>query len=580
MGRQVLTGKRGPLHSFVPPILFIIVSVTIIIYSVLGLFAVYSIDVTKENITEASVNVMNVCIDNMEYARQSAYTELITLLYNYNTIVRLSSSDASTRYFSQIKLADIMEERVFLNRYIDSMLVMNTTHNIHIFRSNSNKNLYNSRAFIRCTEDMIITGDASEYSWNFVTVVSGDYYVYYFKIDETYIFGFLNADFLFQPIRETGTAGANNFILLDDTNKPLMSYYGIDSEELYFSSNGDMNIFTPYYYEEVSIPSLNAKLRCIMQTSTILQSCKIQILFILLAFLLSLGLILFIVIFFKREIIKPIKGLTMMAQHVRSGDLDYRTSVSCHSREFIQIQDSFNYTVEELLCLRMDYYEEQIAFRDMEFKYFHMQIRPHFFLNIFTTVYSMSLNGRYKEMRSFIESLYDVIRYMFKTGLHTVPLRDEINHLRQYINMQSKLYKNSVIPYFDVDTALDDWPVPQMIIHTFVENTYKHTVSPDSTILLFIQVKPMEYDGMKYAHIVVEDTGVGFPPELLEELSGYRDSTSDQGVGLKNIQSTLRLLYGRDGLVKFSNVSPHGARIDITIPNETVIREGVKRRKT
>ena len=39
----------------------------------------------------------------------------------------------------------------------------------------------------------------------------------------------------------------------------------------------------------------------------------------------------------------------------------------------------------------------------------------------------------------------------------------------------------------------ENWPIPQMLIHTVVENIYKHAVSVDNLITILVQVNKTEY---------------------------------------------------------------------------------------
>mgnify|MGYP000343941455 CR=1 FL=1 len=66
---------------------------------------------------------------------------------------------------------------------------------------------------------------------------------------------------------------------------------------------------------------------------------------------------------------------------------------------------------------------------------------------------------------------------MFRTGLHTVPLQDEIKNASGYLEMQRLMYRDCFYVYMDIPEETQQYPVPQMILHTFLENIFKHVIS-------------------------------------------------------------------------------------------------------
>ena len=55
-----------------------------------------------------------------------------------------------------------------------------------------------------------------------------------------------------------------------------------------------------------------------------------------------------------------------------------------------------------------------------------------------------------------------------------------------------------------------------MLIHTVVENIYKHAVSVDNLITILVQVNKTEYKGQEMLCISIEDDGEGYPEEILK----------------------------------------------------------------
>lgn len=109
-------------------------------------------------------------------------------------------------------------------------------------------------------------------------------------------------------------------------------------------------------------------------------------------------------------------------------------------------------------------------------------------------------------------------------------------------------------------------PVPQFMIQTFVENTFKHAMFVQELLSIFIRVRMELRDDSPFVSIVIEDNGAGFASEWLDQPE--REEAGEDGgrVGIANIRKTLRLLYKREDLLKLSNIESTGARVELWIP--------------
>ncbi len=295
-----------------------------------------------------------------------------------------------------------------------------------------------------------------------------------------------------------------------------------------------------------------------------------QVLQIILIALVAVAILMlvFMALYTRKEVYAPLSELLGAMKQIENGDQNVRLTEDADTEEFQQINSNFNRMMDTIVNLRMKSYEERIAFDEATLKYVQLQIKPHFFLNALTTIHSMSFQNRNEEIREYIERLSRNIRYLFKAGLHAVPLSEEIEHARDYIAMQEILYPGCVFDFIDVESGLEDYPVPQLIVHTILENIYKHAVSVDRLTSILISARMQQKGTEEMCHITVEDDGDGFPSEFLREVEAgdVKVREDGHGVGLWNLKKTLSLMYRRDDLMEFSNKEPHGTRVDIWLP--------------
>lgn len=217
--------------------------------------------------------------------------------------------------------------------------------------------------------------------------------------------------------------------------------------------------------------------------------------------------------------------------------------------------------------------------QDSELRCIRLQLRPHFFLNAMTTISSLSMQGQNDSIKRYVEVLSKNIRYMFKSGMHTVPLSEEMQNVQYYYEMQELRYPGSVFYYGEYNKEDENWPIPQMLIHTVVENIYKHAVSVDNLITILVQVNKTEYKGQEMLCISIEDDGEGYPKEILKQFqAGEKPKPSEDGthLGLWSLWEMLRIMYDRNDLMELKNAEPHGTRTIFYLPKEAINETGKK----
>lgn len=198
-----------------------------------------------------------------------------------------------------------------------------------------------------------------------------------------------------------------------------------------------------------------------------------------------------------------------------------------------------------------------------------MQLKPHFFLNALSTINSMAYQNKNEEIHDFIQVFSENIRYMFRAGLHTVPLKEEIAHVDKYLDMQKLLYANSFYAYYEMPAQLEKYPVPQMLLHTFVENIFKHVIDINSFTTIFIVCSLEEHNQESMLKIEVQNTGKCFGEETLRRINGTEeDGNSSGGIGLMHTKEILSIMYGQNSLLWLENEEPEGSKVTVWIPRK------------
>lgn len=295
---------------------------------------------------------------------------------------------------------------------------------------------------------------------------------------------------------------------------------------------------------------------------------------------LSVSAVFFAWIFYyvEKQILSPVKVLAEVSRKIHNGNWDERALYESGSLEMEEVRETYNSMLETIINMRVEQYEREIEIKDVQLKYMHMQLKPHYFLNALSTINSMAYQKQEAEIHQFIQAFSQNIRYMFRTGLYRVELIEEIRNVENYLEMQKLMYQDCFYVYMDLPEELEKYPVPQMILHTFMENLFKHVISIDTFTTVLVQIVLDKYQNEEMLKIEIHTSQKHFPEEIIREIQQglEREFPSDKqrGIGLRNICKVMQIMYGKERLIQVENLMPDGTKIIIWIPKETKIKGG------
>ena len=287
--------------------------------------------------------------------------------------------------------------------------------------------------------------------------------------------------------------------------------------------------------------------------------------------IVTFGAILFLIIFIflmRKIFLKPIQQIVIAMRELRKGNLDIRLQQNKSSKEFEIMNDSFNRMIKEIKDLKISVYERKINQKDAELKHLQLQINPHFFLNSLNIIYNLATAKEYGLIQEMSKSLANYFRFMFKSNSYFVSFKDEIFHTKNYLHIQQLRFPDALMYHVDIEEDLLNHQIPPLMIQSLVENSIKHAFKIGDQIDIFIKVWRDKED-KNFVCIHIEDTGEGFPEEILDSLQKNKPLITSDGkrIGIWNIKRRLELLYGKNQTnIKFANGDEKGAIVNLRIP--------------
>lgn len=199
------------------------------------------------------------------------------------------------------------------------------------------------------------------------------------------------------------------------------------------------------------------------------------------------------------------------------------------------------------------------------------QINPHFLFNTLTSITSL-IRSQPETARVLIVKLSGLLRRLLRSQEHFVALREELAAIDEYLDIERVRFGSSLVVEKSIDETSLDVVVPSMILQPLVENSIKHGLSRKVGQGRIV-IRTARRAG--HAVIEIEDNGVGLSSDRLEPGTPVAPGSSQgsgHGIGLRNVNERLRVIYGANYKLRLESTPGQGTLARIEIP-ELVVQE-------
>ena len=190
-----------------------------------------------------------------------------------------------------------------------------------------------------------------------------------------------------------------------------------------------------------------------------------------------------------------------------------------------------------------------------ELKSLKFQINPHFIFNSLNSMSALTSIDP-ERARSMILKLADFLRYtLANNDKQKNKLREELTNIKLYLEIEKIRFEDKFEYIEELDEVCLDHPVPNMILQPLFENAIKHSV--------YETLEPVTLS-LKCSH---DEEFLKITLENNFEKNGTKRKGA--GVGLQNISNRLKLIYGRQNLMKIET-DENIFRVVLYIPCENI----------
>ena len=396
-----------------------------------------------------------------------------------------------------------------------------------------------------------LRSDISDRKWKNVTTKNSEYLVKSVHYEGKIIYAVISSEDILKPLKKLNIGNNGKLSLKEPNNIPSENYLIHAQNE---KTHLPFDIYVLVDYAEVfrNITFLEVFLSAVPIIITILS--------------------IIIILYIRQWMIKPITRLTERLSQLGDSIPPSEFFISEGILEIDKANDKLNKVIFDMQELKIREYHSQLELKKIELNYLKNQIRPHFYLNMLSMIHSMLQTKNYKEIEELTILTSNYLRHLFMANQDFSELKDEVQHIKDYLEIQRIRYGNSIYFSLDYNSDLQNTLVPSLLLQTFIENTIKHGFSFQDLFTILLSIKKVKTEDSDYIQICIEDNGPGFSEEILSKLNQKQSLITEDGhhIGITNTIERLNLLYPNDYTITFENNEEGGAKILLLIPYKII----------
>jgi two-component system sensor histidine kinase YesM len=311
-----------------------------------------------------------------------------------------------------------------------------------------------------------------------------------------------------------------------------------------------LSISHPIHYADWTMRSLTPYRNVTGNISNLLNYVSIlQVVFFLL-----FSIVLF---YMLRQLTKPIMKLSKTASLVEKGFLDVRSHVQ-GSDEIGHLGLAFDRMLNRVKEMIRQIEIEQSRKRMAELELLQAQINPHFLFNTLNSIRLQAIMKGEDEIAGIIGSLSTLLRMTINRNNEFVSLHEEVDTVEQYMKLMNFRHQEGVRLTANLasDTLLET--IPRFTLQPLIENAYIHGLKQKHG-----EIGISAWKREHFLYIEIKDDGIGMTKEKLREI---QNGTPITGIGIKNVNERLKIIYGDMFAMEMDSSPGNGLAVTLKIP--------------
>ncbi len=288
-------------------------------------------------------------------------------------------------------------------------------------------------------------------------------------------------------------------------------------------------------------------------------------LFIVFVILLIIFIVIIINSYISFRVTNPIRELEKSVKALEEGNLDADIYMG-GSYEVQHLGKSVQDMKFRIKGLMQDIVSEHEEKRKSEFDSLQAQINPHFLYNTLDIIVWQIENEKQSEAVHTVTALARFFRLSLGKGKNIVTVKDEIDHVKNYLMIQHMRFKNKFDYEFDIAEDVLELPSLKLMLQPLVENAIYHGMEfMDGDGLIMVKAWREEDE----LYLSVADNGLGMTEDKVEMILTGKSASGNgrgSGIGVKNVNERIKLYFGEAYGLTIDSEPDEGTTVIIHLP--------------
>jgi two-component system sensor histidine kinase YesM len=256
--------------------------------------------------------------------------------------------------------------------------------------------------------------------------------------------------------------------------------------------------------------------------------------------------------FYTRPISLLLNAMGNFSIGMRHYDLpnDYRNEFGVLFAGFRKLTDRITELYESLK-------EEYRRKKEAEINALQANINPHFLYNTLNQLNWMAIDAGQENISHALELLGRMLRLGLSNGERFIPLKDEMEYLQCYLDIQRIRLGDGLDYKLDVCPDAEHLFVPKLTLQPFVENSVIHGFHGRDGGLIRVEARKED----ERLVVRIADDGVGVTPDW-RQMRGSKKG----GYGIRNVEERLHVYFGQRASVTVRPLEAGGTEVIVAMP--------------
>jgi two-component system, sensor histidine kinase YesM len=263
------------------------------------------------------------------------------------------------------------------------------------------------------------------------------------------------------------------------------------------------------------------------------------------------------------------KRMMLLIKHMKKIETgNFNIEIMPQSKDEVgQLIKNFNFMSSEISTLMDEKYRIGKEMKSAELRALQAQINPHFLYNTLDLIHWRALSNNAPQISKLVKALAKYYKLVLSRGEDTVPLENEFEHVKTYVQIQNERFQNRIHLTTQIHENLKSYMVPKLLLQPLIENAILHGIMEKTEMEGTISIAATS-NGVNTV-ITIEDNGVGMTESRCQSILSCEASDKGSGYGIRNINDRIQLYYGKDFGIYFESNLGSGTKVIIKLPPRT-----------